>query len=263
MYTNKDVEELSYGFEVNQKVNEKIDKTIDKVEDDYIVMDYEFTCPNCGHKWTKNEALIGNVLSIKDILLVVSQVTGVEIERITPKSNLCDDLGADHTKKEHMLLKIEQQLGQHIEKETDSFVFVDDIIEAVTGESYWDKEDEGEAGLSEKTSSLKFTPEESEYMEEVKDVLADGEISERERKLLDKIRVKLGISEERGKELEVYLSKPSLTTEEQEYLNEYRDIVSEGEITPRDQRFLDKLKRVNGISEERAAEIENLCQTNI
>lgn len=242
----------------NQKVNEKIDKTIDKVEDDYIVMDYEFTCPNCGHKWTKNEALIGNVLSIKDILLVVSQVTGVEIERITPKSNLCDDLGADHTQKEYMLLKIEQQLGQHIEKETDSFVFVDDIIEAVTGESYWDKEDEGEVGLSEETSSMRFTSEETEYMEELKEVLADGEISEREHKLLDKIRTKLGISEERGKELEAYLSKPSLTAEEQEYLNEYRDIVSEGEITPRNQRFLDKLKKVNGISEERAKEIESM-----
>lgn len=242
----------------NQKVNEKIDKTIDKVEDDYIVMDYEFTCPNCGHKWTKNEALIGNILSIKDILLVVSQVTGVEIERITPKSNLCDDLGADHTQKEYMLLKIEQQLGQHIEKETDSFVFVDDIIEAVTGESYWDKEDEVEAGLSEETSSIRFTSEETEYIEELKEILADGEISEREHKLLDKIRTKLGISEERGKELEAYLSKPSLTAEEQEYLNEYREIISGGEITPRDQRFLDKLKKVNSISEERAKEIESM-----
>ena len=56
---------------------------------------------------------------------------------------------------------------------------------------------------------------------------------------------------------------PSLTPEEQEYLTEYKEIIAEGEVSEREQRFLDKLRKANGISEERAAEIENLCQTNI
>ena len=246
----------------NQKVNEKIDKAIDKVEDDYLVMDYEFTCPNCGHKWAKNEALIGKdeiiAQTIKSIFLTVSQVTNVDVKTITPKSNLHDDLGVDDARKDYILLKIEQQLGKSIDKKADSIVFVDDLIEAFTGESLWDKENEVEAGLDVETSSLGMTSEEIEYMEELHDVLADGEISEREHKLFDKIRIKLGISEERGKELEASLSKPSLTAEEQEYMNEYREIVSEGEMTPRDQRFLDKLKKVNGISNERAKEIESM-----
>ena len=246
----------------NQKVNEKIDNTIDKIEDGYLTMDYEFTCPNCGHKWAKNEALIGKdeiiAQNIKSIFQIVSQATNVDVKTITPKSNLHDDLGADDTRKDYILLKIEQQLGKSIDKKADSIVFVDDLIEAFTGESLWDKENEVETGLDVETSPTGLTSEEIEYMEELHDVLADGEISEREHKLLDKIRTKLGISEERGKELEAYLSKPSLTAEEQEYLNEYREIVSEGEITPRDQRFLDKLKKVNGISEERAKEIESM-----
>lgn len=246
----------------NQKVNEKIDKTMDKVEDDYLVMDYEFTCPNCGHKWTKNEGLIGKedlvVQCSKTIIQIVSQITGVEADKITPQSNLCEDLGASDVKKYRILMKLERLSGERIDKKADSIVFVDDLIEAVTGESLWDKEDEVEAEFDVEANSLGLTAEEIEYMEELYDVLADGEISEREHKLLDKIRAKLGISEERGKELEAYLSKASLTTEEQEYLNEYREIVSEGEITPRDQRFLDKLKKVNGISDECAKEIESM-----
>ncbi len=246
----------------SQKVNEKIDKTIDKVEDDYLIMDYEFTCPNCGHKWAKNEALIGKdeiiAQTTKSIFQIVSQVTNVDVKAITPKSNLHDDLGADDARKDYILLKIEQQLGKSIDKKADSIVFVDDLIEAFTGESLWDKENEVETEFDIEISSTGLTSEEIEYLEELHEVLADGEISEREHKLLGKIRTQLGISEERGKELEAYLSKPSLTTEEQEYLNEYRDIVSEGDITPRDQRFLDKLKKVNGISEERAKEIESM-----
>lgn len=92
-------------------------------------------------------------------------------------------------------------------------------------------------------------------MEELKKTFADGDISE----VLDKISTKLGISKERVKNLKrTFPSQSPLTSEEQEYLNEYREIVSEGEITPRDQRFLNKLKKVNGISEERAKEIETM-----
>lgn len=98
---------------------------------------------------------------------------------------------------------------------------------------------------------------EQDYLNELKEILADGEISARERRLLDKIRVQLGISEARAKELEDFLC-PKLTLEEQEYLDEYKEIIAEGEISARDQRFLEKLKKANGISDVRAKEIEAL-----
>lgn len=103
-----------------------------------------------------------------------------------------------------------------------------------------------------------LSQEEEEYISELRDILVDGEISSRERRLLEKIRTQLGISEARAAELEASLAAPSLSPEELEYFNEYKEIVAEGEISARDRRYLDKLKSVNGISDARAKEIEGL-----
>lgn len=51
----------------------------------------------------------------------------------------------------------------------------------------------------------------------------------------------------------------TITREEQEYLDEYKEIIAEEEISARDQRFLEKLKKANGISDERAKIIEALA----
>ena len=88
----------------------------------------------------------------------------------------------------------------------------------------------------------------------LKDVLA----SVREPRLLEKMRVKLGVSENSAAELETSLSNPTLTPEEQEYFDEYKEIIEEGVISDRDKRFLEKLKKANDISDERAKEIEKL-----
>lgn len=100
---------------------------------------------------------------------------------------------------------------------------------------------------------------EEEYLQEVKDIFSDGEISSRERRLLEKIRIRLGISESRAKEIEESI-RPKLNEYEQEYYDEYKEIIAEGDISPRDQRFLDKLKKANGISDGRAKEIEAMLQ---
>lgn len=47
-----------------------------------------------------------------------------------------------------------------------------------------------------------------------------------------------------------------LTPEEQEYIDEYKEIISEGEISARNQRYLAMLRETNGISDERAKELE-------
>lgn len=104
-----------------------------------------------------------------------------------------------------------------------------------------------------------YTEGEIEYLNEYKEMVADGEISERDRRFLNKIMNATGITPERAKELEASLAAPSLTKEEQEYLDEYREIIAEGTISPRDQRYLDKLKQTNGISESRAEELEAMA----
>lgn len=110
------------------------------------------------------------------------------------------------------------------------------------------------------SSSDMLTPEEKEYLEEVKICLEeDNEISPRERRLLDRLRTKLNISEERAKELEEFLKSPQLTEDEQEYLEEYKLCLEEdGEISSKERRLLDRLRDKLGISVERAKELERL-----
>jgi hypothetical protein len=47
-----------------------------------------------------------------------------------------------------------------------------------------------------------YTEEEKEYIEIYQELCADGEITERKRRMLERERQSLGISEERAKELE-------------------------------------------------------------
>ena len=108
-------------------------------------------------------------------------------------------------------------------------------------------------------SDTDYSSSEQEYIEEIKYCLEeDEEISPRERRLLEKLRIKLGITEERAKELEESLLAPALTDEEKEYLEEYKECAADGELTAKDRRLLDKLRKMLGISEERAKELETL-----
>lgn len=110
------------------------------------------------------------------------------------------------------------------------------------------------------TASIsQYTEDEKEYLEELKTCLEEGgDISASERRLLERLRKYLGISEERALELEESL-KPSLTDDEKEYLEEYKLCLEDGgEISASERRLLDKLRNRLGISEERAKEIENI-----
>lgn len=108
----------------------------------------------------------------------------------------------------------------------------------------------------EETTS--FSANEREYIEELKECLVDGELGGSERRLLNKLRMKLGISEERAAELEASLQKSQLTEEEQEYLEAYQDALEDGVVSEKERRLLDKLMKINNLSEERAKEIEML-----
>lgn len=104
---------------------------------------------------------------------------------------------------------------------------------------------------------LTMTEDEKEYLEEVKACLEeDSEISPKERRLLNRLRERLGISEKRAEELEASLQSIQLTDDEKEYLEEYKACLEEGEISPKERRLLDRLRDKLGIPEERAKEIE-------
>ncbi|MBQ0141627.1 MAG: TerB family tellurite resistance protein [Prevotellaceae bacterium] len=97
---------------------------------------------------------------------------------------------------------------------------------------------------------------ELEYIEEYKCMLNDGEIGPRERKSLERLANKLGISAERANELENSLNSTSLSSEEQEYIEEYKSVLADGEIGPRERKSLERLAIKLGISQSRAEELE-------
>ena len=108
-------------------------------------------------------------------------------------------------------------------------------------------------------TSVLINASEKEYLDEVKACLEDdGEITARERRLLDKLCSSLGISATRAAELEALAAgKPELTESEKEYLDEYKACLEEdGVISERERRLLDRLAKSLNITPERAHEIE-------
>ena len=116
-----------------------------------------------------------------------------------------------------------------------------------------------EFGNQSVNNTYLLSTNEEEYIEEFKACLADnnGTISNSQRRLLEKIRVSLRLSESRAKELESMCSAPQLTNEEKEYLTEYKECLNDGGIiTTSERRLLERVRKSLGITEERAKEIE-------
>lgn len=99
---------------------------------------------------------------------------------------------------------------------------------------------------------------EKEYVELMNEFYEDdGAIDSRARTVLEKMRTRLGISESRAHELEKNRIEP-LSEDEKEYLEAYKDAASDGTISEKDRRFLDRLRKASGITEERASKIEKM-----
>lgn len=103
-----------------------------------------------------------------------------------------------------------------------------------------------------------LTLNEEKYKEEVLFCLEDdGEISSEERIMLERKRIRFGITEERALAIEK-MCAPSLTEAEQEYVDIYKELCADGEITERKRRLLNRERESLGISEQRCVELEAL-----
>ena len=109
--------------------------------------------------------------------------------------------------------------------------------------------------LSPKSAPL-FTPEEDKYKKEIEYFIKeDGKISDDCRRYLERKRIKFGISVERALEIEKEI-QPSYTEEELEYIDTYKDIVGDDEVTPKKRKILERERESLGISKERCVELE-------
>lgn len=112
----------------------------------------------------------------------------------------------------------------------------------------------------EQTPMAELSENEQKYAEEVKFCLEDGEIGVAERKFLNRMCDRLGISEERAKEIEAQLSAPALTDDEKEYVAAVKDALVDGIISDRSRRLLMRLAMSMDISDERAEELEKITK---
>ena len=103
---------------------------------------------------------------------------------------------------------------------------------------------------------------EQQYLEEVKACYAeDGIISDRERRLLDRLRKSMGISEARAKEIEALANPNALSKNETEYMEELKACIeNDGVINDKERRLLNRLRIMLDITEERAAELEKMIK---
>lgn len=109
----------------------------------------------------------------------------------------------------------------------------------------------------EPVNQIGWSREEQDYAEEVKFCLEDdGMIDDSERRLLERKRIKFGISQERAAEIENSLLQSQLTEDEQDYLEAVKEELVEGMIPDASRRLLDRLRKRMDISDERAKEIE-------
>lgn len=97
---------------------------------------------------------------------------------------------------------------------------------------------------------------EQEYIEDLKDFMGDEELTDREKKMLDRMRIARGISEARAKELQLMLNTEQLSEDEQEYKDMYDEYMAKGSLTDKERHRLDRFAAALGISDERRLSIE-------
>ncbi len=122
-----------------------------------------------------------------------------------------------------------------------------------------DAKDKTSAASTQQTPTQDNTKNEETYLEEYRQCLADGEISSAEIRLLKKLALSLGISEERAKELEQMAISSYLTDAEKQYLDEYKACIEDAyEVSSSTRRLLNKLAASLNISDEQVVRLEKM-----
>lgn len=214
------------------------------------------------------DALASLNAKAQTICLVVAGRLGFKGWDIYPDTTF-EELGASTNSIEDIVNLIGHTFDIEFDEDTEpvakSLIRVDDLITKVV-----DITDKSDSLLTEENEVKEYGDSEEddvedavyaneqEYFSLFQEYLDDYgcNIGPRERKRLEKERVRLGIAKERAQEIENRILL--VTEEEDEYLVEYRDyLVDYGEIGPRERKRLERIRTRLGISEERATELES------
>lgn len=98
-----------------------------------------------------------------------------------------------------------------------------------------------------------------EYLDLLKDCLEDGVISDDERRIIERSRMKLNLSEERARYLEnTIIQNSKFTKEELEYIEEYQFCLGDDNLISDDERrILDRLISKLNINKDRVKDLED------
>lgn len=114
-----------------------------------------------------------------------------------------------------------------------------------------------EKSQSRNTISSTLTEKEKDFLNEVRFCIEDDDIIDNSEQIfLNKTREKLGLTEERAKELQESILKPQFTENEKEYINALSELMIDGQIPESAQRIVERFRNLYEIDEQRANEIE-------
>jgi len=119
-------------------------------------------------------------------------------------------------------------------------------------------------------NTAELAANEQEYIDMVKDFMIDGAIPDSARRVLARERKSLNLSDERAEELENLALNgdgkdspaDSLTDDEKDFISCLNDVVVDGNIPENARRLINRAKTSLGISDERAAELEEIALNN-
>lgn len=208
----------------------------------------------------------GNIMHHHDVLSSKSNYSISEKEEIALKEAFTNHIGGGVS---YQIVNANGGLSTEKNKK------ITELIESTFSQSetiQWEIVIEFESidSLTEDAKNVNFTTNtqenpldfEQQYQDEVKFMLEDGGvIDDKERRILERFRVRKGISKQRAAELEkIVFTFGDLSENEKEYLDEYQELLNDGEITEKERRILNRFATRLELTEERILQLENsLC----
>lgn len=117
---------------------------------------------------------------------------------------------------------------------------------------------DSQATVSQLSQTTVLSQNEQEYLDEFRECSADGQVSTSERRLLNRLGARLGLTESRIAELEQSLI-PKLSPDEEEYLTEYKQCLKDDpSMSASTRRLLKRLASSLSLTNEQVTRLEQL-----
>jgi uncharacterized tellurite resistance protein B-like protein len=242
-YENNKKKESSLEHELNIKFHQ----TLNPKKAPFVPGGLVWYHSNLGWQRLTNQRLNGNLLTHTEIISTkqVETLSTNEINKLNAEISL-------------LLGRIKTSVGYTNEMDIKSLTEKNYTLEVTVEFEDIDnlqQKNSSESVLTIENNNSVNLDNHKKYAEEVQFMLDDdGIIDEKERRILDRLKNSLGLTEQQAIDIE---SKLQITEQnEREYIDEFITIMNDGEITDKERRLLNRLAKSLGITEKKVIEIE-------